>query len=1552
MKLNKKFNKIVSWILCLAMVFNLMPVFPALGAPAQSEYQNHHGIVFDYETTTSQTGGKKLAKVNVYAHNLGYSSGLGLRFQYDADKLDLASMKDGNRVSATNALQNVNAIVLAKVPASLIALGVPEGTDMAKATGSPYDSFNIGTGTIAGQLKLDLATSPDVAQYEIYDMQNDTELQFPTGELVPLFSLYFAGKSSGAANATTDIPDDLDENSFKLFSGTGGFEAGWVVLDSNGNKAGIDAPIFLNFPKAAAPEYTTNFKVFQFGGTTPLAGATVTINGVTYKTATDGTLKNKDNNEPVTGLKFEAGEYSYTIDPTGTDVAATHEVTSGKFTVTTEGETKSLVCNERQMGTYSFDFVVLDGDNSNAPLEGVKIIVDTTEYTTNAQGKVTAEKKENTATYDIAISKDGYVPMAGSVKVTVGGNGNIELTGSGMELTQKTDAANAIVTVTMAKQQKLITIPVKDSEGNPIEGATITVSKNPNGSVTEAIEGKLPLPFTDDDKDGNVDLNLPAGDYIINITAPGYEAGENIELKVEEDKAIIGGTLTDGTVTGGNEITFDSDNKGTANNMPAGSGLTAVNGPLYVVTGTWNDDQTQMTVTVELQNMKATHGTFGLRYDTKIFDLAATNGFVLNTASTVRLTESEFTTAKLDNPTTDAAHGIHMFSWKGKDESSGLLDPGYVDALTNKVLIATYTLDVKEGVDVATLINNESLFVTPVDETAYLAWANTNFAGKQDAIDEFLGNFWRVADDQNDPSKFTGGELPEGRLDKAMATGRVGSEGFYQAFPYKDPMDENYNPEAIGYDVRTQITFPRPENNIRAEFIVTNVETGDPIENATVRVYDAAATDADATPIMTLTTDDRGEVYFTATADTTYKFIVEKLGFWPYPGNIDEAKAKELKEFSVAKETVRNEAPLKAKIYHPVVLDFVEGSGDSATATPDGDEKGQLSGDTVAFNGVEYSFNIQPKPGYDWDGTKPETLEVTIYGPEGDDGNPTVIKTTTATLDKTTNQYKIPADDIIGDPLDPDGTDNPATPLDERLQAGDLSIKIDNTKFVPAQYTVTANAQGNGTITAPVAVTDKVEVSGDNKNVVEKLDAGASTSSEFVFTPDAATGLATGHYYAVSQVIINGVDVNLGDDKGKKDFEYKHTFTNVASDQVITVIFGEFDENGEEVDPKHAPVVTVVGGEFGEIKHDTDVIGKGDRKDYIIAASGDNYEDFAATVEAKDGYEIDRIIVDGQDIALADTPGTTATLTGGSVTVIATDHTTDPDAKNNGVVKASVNLTGLEANNNHTITATFKPLDGEAIQKIVTSKVGKGQGTIVAHGITVVNIGDTPSFDMKPAEKYQLGEVTVDGTKVTVPAADATTKVTTYTMDPVTDDTIIIANFDEQTFEVTMIVRYLISEDPQTAAKVTFTRDDDTTFEFTGDKPISQKSNVTAHVPSGNWTVTVTKNGFLKYVITDFEIAVDANVEDTIVFGKPETGDVKEVQLTAGEANRNGIVIDMRDLSQIANGILTNTPGCAAQQWGDINDNGGVTDINDILYAKNSFGKAYNQETYAEFMAK
>ena len=64
MKLKKRFNKIVSWVLCLAMVFNLMPVFPALGAaPSADDYSGHKGFILGYDTTT--VAEKKVAVVTV-----------------------------------------------------------------------------------------------------------------------------------------------------------------------------------------------------------------------------------------------------------------------------------------------------------------------------------------------------------------------------------------------------------------------------------------------------------------------------------------------------------------------------------------------------------------------------------------------------------------------------------------------------------------------------------------------------------------------------------------------------------------------------------------------------------------------------------------------------------------------------------------------------------------------------------------------------------------------------------------------------------------------------------------------------------------------------------------------------------------------------------------------------------------------------------------------------------------------------------------------------------------------------------------------------------------------------------------------------------------------------------------------------------------------------------------------------------------------------------------------------------------------------------------------
>ena len=317
------------------------------------------------------------------------------------------------------------------------------------------------------------------------------------------------------------------------------------------------------------------------------------------------------------------------------------------------------------MGTYPFTIKALDGDDNNSALSGVTVNVGGSSAgiaATDSSGVTTVEKEENAAPYKVVLSKTGYVNKAFDVTVDLDGNGTITVSDEdGVVLTQKNGDTAPIVTVTMARQQKLITVPVKDADGNLIPGASVTVTADPNGSTQPPASLKLPLTFKDESDgtaDGKVILNLPNGDYIININAPGYETSAGIELGVEESQVTLGNNPP---------VNLDSDKAGEVT-VPDDNNLVAIQGPLYIVKGVWDNDTapTQMTVTVELQNIVATHGTFGLRYDTRIFDFGS---FQINNGldgGLVDISNELIANAggKLNNPDADATFGTHLFSWK------------------------------------------------------------------------------------------------------------------------------------------------------------------------------------------------------------------------------------------------------------------------------------------------------------------------------------------------------------------------------------------------------------------------------------------------------------------------------------------------------------------------------------------------------------------------------------------------------------------------------------------------------------------------------------------------------------------------------------------------------------------------------------------------------------------------------------------------------------------------------------------------------------------------
>ena len=1573
MKLKKRFNKIVSWVLCLAMVFNLMPVFPALGAaPSTSELGNHQGYVLGYETVTA-TGGKILAKVTVYGYNIGFHTCGTLLLQFDNTKLDLAQKTTGAKADVTKIAQLNNAITEgATFPSTVVQKAIDAGyiadesgitgtivgsSSGLEAYGSRTPNFNaLSEGKIQMDFNVadaateDAAGGPDSAIWEKrYDGETElNEFKYPENELVELYSMYFAGKATTtSATSTTSIPADLNQSAFSLYTEKG-FNSdrsdlvGAGAWDRDGTPLTLDAPIWVGFPQPAAAKYNVNFKVTQKTTTgAALDGATVKISGSnfaeqTYTTNSSGLLM--QSGVEVGDIQLEAGTYTYKITPPSTDVLDYTEDTFEVSSSQTGTETKTLVCKERQMGTYPFTVKVLDGDDNNAALSGVTVTVDGSAdgvAPTGSDGTTTVSKVEKAEAYPVKLSKTGYVDKAFKVKVDLKGNGTITLVDGDetITLTQKDGTTAPIVTVTMARQQKLITVPVKDADNAMIPGAIVTVTAKRGGTVPPSL--KLPLTFKDEadgTTDGNVKLNLPNGDYVITIGAPGFESSAGIDLKVEETQVTLGANPP---------VTLDG-NKAAEVVVPDDNKLAAVAGPLYIVDGKWDNDAnpTKMTVTVELQNIKATHGTFGLRYDTRIFDFGdfqihnATNGGV------VAITNELVAEAggALSNPDSDTTYGKHLFSWKGTAlDTDGVTA---VDATTSKVLLGTYTLNVKAGLsaaDINALLNNESLFVVPIEETTYKTWADTKYAKDPTMAAEFLEKLWRTADDKNILQSGKT-ELPEGRLAKDMATGRKGAEGFYQAFPVKNTGDTDGSVKAIGYDVRTQITFPNPENNQRAEFIVTDNASGDPIQGATVKVYKETATGADTATddelLMTLTTDAHGEAFFSADQNTTYKYIVEKNGFWPYPGDTDPSKSNDLETLAVAQDTVRNEIKLKAKIYHPVKLVIDDHANPGTPATS---QDAEISGEEKAYNGLEYTFNIQPKPGQEWKKTKPDSLPVIIKGGKPDGGD----KEVTANLDKNKNIYVIPGTAVTGEPVAPET---------DPLKAGDLIITITDDYFQDAEYTIKAVAEGNGTISAPGSTVDGVTVT-DTKHVTQTVGGEKTDSDKFVFTADTHAD-ATNYHYGVAKVIINGVNVSLGNDKGKGTYEY--TFTSVASDQTITVIFGEFtnDEPSEEVDPTYNPVVTVIGSEFGTLTHDSDAAKKGDRFDYTLTKTGDSYGTFVVNVKPDTDYVIDKIVVDGTVITIN---GTEQALTAVTVKADVVGALVGNDSAQ--VPEANVTLSGFGDTTNHNITATFKKLNGPSIQAIVTSSIKSGIGTVVPFGVTVYNLGDTPSYSMTAAAKHQLGEVLFNGAKVDKDA-DMTEASGTYTykLPALTGDSTLVVTFDEQAFTVKMKVQFFRTGqqvvNPANPAKVTFVRQGDkATYDFDTKNTNGGIADVDANVPVGTWDITVTKNGFLNYVITDYVVS-DADVTDgQIKFGlEDDNTTVRAIQLTIGEANRNGRLIALDDLAQVANGLLTGA-SVKAKEWADLDETDSAK-VEDIRYVKKYFGEFYTNQTYAEFMGK
>lgn len=468
--------------------------------------------------------------------------------------------------------------------------------------------------------------------------------------------------------------------------------------------------------------------------------------------------------------------------------------------------------------------------------------------------------------------------------------------------------------------------------------------------------------------------------------------------------------------------------------------------------------------------------------------------------------------------------------------------------------------------------------------------------------------------------------------------------------------------------------------------------------------------------------------------------------------------------------------------------------------------------------------------------------------------------------------------------------------------------------------------------------------------------------------------------YVINKLYVNGVELQLTDPERIHGVE--ETLVGISEDQHITVTYriakidGKDTDNPtddeiiEESDPVGDGLVTLVLGQYGSAEYTYDTAKTGTQSagttvDYTVTGAT-----FSATITAAssvanpDGtsgaidYEIDKIYVvidDGlpQCIFSDDVPGETGSVE--TVTTLPNGITWTGDSSQPGTgtsagfKKGTVEVSNLAAGKHVTILVTFK-VDGEAAMQAWVQTVNNGgNGSVSPSGLLAYNIGAEPVFTIMPDSGWSLSALTVqvDNGSINGRKSDVVEKdgVLTYKMEPLQPGTTKLAyTFTENSFRVNLTVHYgdmKLTDSPYTHAKIAYTR--------TAGGDGTDKSGTIAVAPTvttknavqqyavdllpGTWTITVTKNGYLPFTIENFTIQADGTVAGTdcsadesgvkvINFGTTATDKTAHyIAPKIGDADWNGISVNLRDISQMVNGMSQNA-AAASKAHADLNESG------------------------------
>lgn len=1262
---------------------------------------------------------------------------------------------------------------------------------------------------------------------------------FPKNERNTLYTMYFKLKDS-----SKDITPTTFEMSYDRTNWVNG-SAGTRQDEDRNHYYENENTYLVNFPEKEMAKQSVEFTKIEdskgnplneadvkiYEGSSAVRAATLVTQG---KTDTNGHYKSDavlSVNKPYHYVISKTGYADQTADFTIAG-EATHTIASVQMVAETEA-------------TYPVTITVKNAD-TNQPVEGARVIIggNYLSGTTNSSGIVTGTSKAGT--FALEAEANNFEKAVGSITVN------------------KTGTNQA--SISMEPQRAEVTIPTINAEGNP--DITITATQTSEGTTGWGGKGDSKNYTTSDS------VKLPQGDFTIEISAPGFAPSI---MYVHVDAS--------------NNVTYFSDAEHNTTVDPSTPiNLEKMSDPYYNVKIVKDETNTkQYNATVTLGNINTQGATFGIKYDKDVFDLTS---FDLNTDQLI-LFDAKTGTAAEEPLAENAAEGYHIFQWAAVGYDGGDKDnPEYkdLDARTTPQKIATYKFTLKSGKTEAD-ITADAFTVMPYDKTKE---GREYIAANADDLNEgqnFSDTWWRYTmDSTNDES------APKARrLEKSKAT----LNGFYQAYaaflgdaetiPDFDP-DNDSEENSLFYDVLTTFEFDHQKSALT--FVVTDKETGLPLGNTSITLYDQTGT----TVVDTITTNDSGMVTYPVDGDADFQYIASCQGYWDIP---ETAK----NPVSVKNnETTIEYVEMEKKIYHTPVLEFAD-----PTSTPNND-KVHLAGDKFAYTGRDFYFYLDADTGYKIEDGANVVVEVTY-----DDGT---VKTVKPTIKD--GVYYVEAAEIVGSPTND-------TPDINGFPSYDIKIKVIEATITKTEekFTATANVGKNGTvdyeadtgeIPKPSTVTTPVE---DGSIVIEEIDpiaVPAPVLGDFKF--QAKPG------YKVEKVFVNGIQIHDYDDL--ENFDY--TFTDLTMDNDITVTF--YDGT-----PSEEGVITLVVGPKGKVD----------------VTAPDAVTDITDTRKT---YVYTKADIEGSNNTLNFTVKPDA---GATVKVQSEKDGVKTDITSTGTGTDSHDYTvTVNKNENLIVYVTFDE-NTIFVKTYVKSGEGKIEplGVLIKkkHDSVTVTMTAKPS---NPGDEKNWSAVAVDVNGKEIKNADKAQPFV-YTVESIQEDTEIGAIFEETAFTVTGYVDLsqasnITTDNANTGATVYCTRQSDG-YAVAPVVTTTDRKNAafSVELPKGVWTITVKKKGYINYTVTDFTVEGTSNVTFGLADGETDTSEAKKITPYIGNTDGSGKVISFLDANVIANGLRPHA-NQVIKNRSNVDDDEAIT-YYDLLYVKYNYGRRTVKETYDDFMA-